>query len=122
MFIPPKHLNQPSSKESTIDSAVFLKGAHLIIRSEIAKSLFGNNFNAYMAYYPAKRMLLIASVEDELFKKLHKASQHLIKDRNLQGDKSIALHEILIDEQIDDSDRSLAYEYEPALGVLNIQL
>ena len=55
-------------------------------------------------------------------KKLHKAKQHMLKDRNLKGDKSIALHELLIDNEIDSTDRDLVYDFQPGLGILNIKL
>ena len=58
----------------------------------------------------------------EVFKKIHKAGQQMLKDRNLKGDKSIALHEILIDHQIDETDRELTYELAPGMKILNVKL
>ncbi|MEM9917439.1 MAG: hypothetical protein AAF990_05050 [Bacteroidota bacterium] len=123
MFIPPQHLKKQVHPASNDDgSKIRLKASHLLVDHEIASEAFGEEHNIYVIYYPDRRSLLIAPVSDEIFKKLHKAAQQMVKDRNLKGDKSVALHEILIDNQIDQSDRDLEYEWQPALGILNVKL
>ncbi|MCB0578898.1 MAG: hypothetical protein KDD10_06265 [Phaeodactylibacter sp.] len=122
MFIPPGNLKQNIETDSAAGSKVQLKGSHLLIDSEVASEVFGEEQNAYVVYYPERRTLMLAPVSDELFKSLHKASQQMLKSRNLRGDKSIALHGILIDHQVNDTDRSLEYELPPGLGVLNVKL
>ncbi|MEL6717421.1 MAG: hypothetical protein AAFP82_01760, partial [Bacteroidota bacterium] len=66
--------------------------------------------------------LMIAPKSDELFKQLHKAKQHMLKDRNAQGDKTVALHELLIDHEISSIDRELEYECQKELRILNVKL
>lgn len=105
-----------------VASPVRLKSSHILIDQNIVAQIFGNDQNAYAVYYPKKKSLLLAAISDELFNKLHKASQHMLKDRNLNGDKSIAFHELLIDNQLDDTDRPLEFKIEPALGILNIKM
>ena len=122
MFIPPKKYI-PEKKQPDISMGpIRLKSSHLLIDREIAEQIFGKDQNAYAVYYPNERSLLLASVNDDLFNKLHKASQHMLKDRNLKGDKSIAFHELLIDNQLDNTDRALEFNIEPALGILNIKI
>jgi len=121
MFIPPKHVKKYGQPEKT-GSKVRLQGLHLIIDGEIASTVFGKDTVAYVVYYPTKKTLMMAASTDELFKKLHKTAQQMLKDRNLKGDKSLAVGEVLIDNQLDESDRDLEYKVEAALGVLSVKL
>ncbi|MEZ4931339.1 MAG: hypothetical protein R2788_04305 [Saprospiraceae bacterium] len=122
MFIPPQKFTLPKNEAAVNEALIRLQSSHLLIDREIASQVFKNDHNVYVVYYPKNNSLLIAPISDELFKKLHKANQHMLKDRNLKGDKSIALHELLIDNQLDDSDRSLEFKVESALGILNIKI
>ena len=122
MFIPPQKISDNFSSGATASRTVELRSSHLLISSDLAKEAFGDSQNVYMAYYPDSRTLFVASIEDDVFKQLHKASQHMLKNRNLQGDKSIALHEILIDKEINTTDRTLAYEFDPLMKVINVKL
>ncbi len=121
MFIPPNHI-PPTKKQQETEALIQLQSAHLLIRYDLAQKIFGKDYNVYTVYYPERNSLMVAPVSDELFKKLHKASQALLKEKNSRGDRTIALHDILLDHQIDPQDRSLAFDYQEGLGVLNIQL
>ena len=122
MFIPPQKIKDSFSSDTTDSRIVALRSSHLLIGKDLAKEAFGDIQNVYMAYYPANRSLFIASIEDNVFKQLHKASQHMLKNKNLHGDKSIALHEILIDKEINATDRTLAFEFDPLMKVINVKL
>ncbi|HFA52174.1 MAG TPA: hypothetical protein ENJ95_24415 [Bacteroidetes bacterium] len=122
MFIPPNRLKDNFESDLNIGSEVRLKSSHIHIDKEIAAEVFGKDLNVFVVYYPEKKSLMVSPVSNVFFKKLHKASQHMLKDRNLKGDKTIALHEIIIDNQIDETDRDLEYELQPGLGILNIKL
>lgn len=122
MFIPPNDLARKTRESAPNSSQVRLQTSHLLIQHHVVQEAFGDSPNVYVVYYPDKRTLMIAPVSDEHFKNLHKASQHLLKDRNLKGDKSIALHEFLIDHQIDTTDRDLEFELLPGLGILQVNL
>ncbi len=122
MFIPPNRLKDRFESTPDVGSKVRLKSSHLLIDHEVAQEVFGNDLNAHVVYYPNKRTLMVAPKSDELFKTLHKANQHMLKDRNLKGDKTVALHELLIDNEIDDTDRDLTYDLQPGLGILNVKL
>jgi len=121
MFIPPKHIKKYQQPEKT-GSKVRLQGLHLIIDAEIATTVFGKDTVAYVVYYPERKTLMMAASTDDLFKKLHKTSQQMLKDRNLKGDKSLALGEVLIDNLLEEKDRDLEYKVEAALGILSVQL
>lgn len=122
MFIPPDKLKNNFYSNSTPGSKIRLKSSHLHIDREVVTEAFGNDLNVFVVYYPDRHSLMIAPISDELFKNLHKAGQHMLKDRNLKGDKTIALHETLIDNQVDETDRDLEYELQPGLGILNVKL
>ena len=122
MFIPPNKLKSNSSNNTNPTSKVRLKSSHLLIDHEVAFKIFGNDLNAHVIYYPNRRSLMIAATSNELFKQLHKAKQHMLKDRNLKGDKTIALHGLLIDNQINDTPRDLEYELQEELNILNVKL
>ncbi|MCI4648935.1 hypothetical protein [Phaeodactylibacter sp.] len=123
MFIPPRALQQQMrAAQQQEQAAVSLRTSHLVIPTAIADRIFGSTFNVHLVYYPQKRSLLIAGAENELFRQLHKSKQHLLKAGDAQGNRTIALHELLIDNGIPAEDRTLAYEAEDALGVLNVSL
>ena len=78
--------------------------------------------NVYMAAYPDKGYLLITPVNSPFFRKMHDSSQHMLKDRNLKGDKRLALHELLIDEDLDATDRELSHEFLVKSNILKVYL
>lgn len=121
MFLIPKP-TQADKDAKSVDAPVHLKSSHLYISADLCAELFGDDLNAYAAYYADRGVLMIAGVSDELFKKLHKATQHMLKGRKQTGDKTIALHEMIIDNEIDPTDRVLEYKFEKALGVLTVHM
>lgn len=99
-----------------------LKTQHLLIAADIAAEVFGEAAQTYTVYYPQQRALLLAPMDDEIFPKVHKAQLQMLKSRNLQGDKSISLQEIIIDHDIDETDRELEYVFQPGMSMLKITL
>lgn len=120
MFIPPNKISGDLKSKQNEKSEVCLRSSYLVVKSDIAQSAFGESQNIYIVYYPNQRKIMMASVENDLFKQLHKTSQRMLKDRSLDGDKSITLHEILMDNDIDDTDRALEYTLEEGLGILSV--
>ncbi len=99
-----------------------LKASHLLMDQSLVKEVLEDASHAYVTYYPERQTLLVASVAQAWFGKMHKASQHMLKARNAQGDKSLALHEILIDHELDEADRPLPYEVQQQGKMLRITL
>ena len=123
MFIPPRQVGNTSLRSNKMaGSKVSLRSSHIWISREVAGQLFGDSPNVNLIYYPERRTMMLARVDDELFSSLHKAKQHMLKDRNLQGDKTIAIHEILIDNELDATDRELVHTAGDGSGILSIQL
>lgn len=102
-------------------SAVYLKNSYLLIEASVAKVAFGDDFQVSVVYYPDRQTLLVAGKSKAFFEKLHKTSWLLLKDRNLLGDKSVNIRELLIDNDLDDTDRDLPYELK-STGILSITL
>jgi hypothetical protein len=122
MFIPPQKIQKQLQSSLEKKSKVYLKSSHLQIDRKIVEEIFGSDRNVNMVYYADRKALMIAPVSDELFKKLHKAKQHMLKDKNANGDKTIALHELLIDNEINDTERDLEFEIQKELKILNVTL
>ena len=95
MFIPPNRLKHQFKPSNTYKGKIRLKSLHLLINHEVASSIFENELNVNVVYYTDRRSLMIAPESEELFKQLHKAKQHMLKNKNAEGDRSIALHELL---------------------------
>ena len=122
MFIPPSQLGKSLHAGKANNSKVSLSSSHICIAKEVAGQLFGDSPNVNLVYYPERRTMMLARVDDELFSSLHKAKQHMLKGRNLKGDKTIAIHEILIDNELDSTNRDLVYTAGDGSGILSIQL
>lgn len=103
-------------------SAIRLKSSHLYLDAALARELFGDANKIDVVYYPERRSLLLCAPDKEFFHKLHKTSLMMLKERNLQGDKTIMLTELLIDHDIDDTDRDLTYDIRAETKILNVEL
>lgn len=101
-------------------SQVKLKTQHLYIESALAAAAFGNAAQVHTVFYPQQKSLLLAPMEDELFPKIHKTALQMLKTRNLQGDKSISLQELIIDHDLDASDRDLVFTHQEGIQMLQV--
>lgn len=101
---------------------VKLRTQHLWISGDVADSAFGAAPQVYVIYYPQQRSLLLAPMDDDIFPTIHKAGLQMLKNRNLQGDKTISLQEIIIDNDIDDTERDLVYMHQPGVRMLHVSL
>jgi len=89
---------------------ISLKSSHIYLESELVEPIFGNIHYAYVKYLPDQKRLLITPVSSQWFVKMYQPTQFLLKSRNLKGDKTLAIHEILIDNDLDTRDRGLDFE------------
>ena len=85
-----------------------LKSSHLIIPAEISNKILDQNSSVYVAYKEELGALLLSPKENDWFPKLHESLAFILKSKDMRGTKSVAIREILIDKEIDDSDKSLA--------------
>jgi hypothetical protein len=99
-----------------------LKTQHLYIDAGIAADALGETAQVFVVYYPQQHALLLAPMDDTIFPTVHKASLQMLKNRNLQGDKTLSLQEIIIDNDIDDTDRELVFHHHPGVKMLHVTL
>jgi len=92
-----------------VNPKISLKSSHIYLDAELVQTVFGTIHYAYVTYIVKQRELLITPVSSQWFVKMHKPTQFLLKSRNLKGDKTLAIREILIDNDLDTSDRDLDY-------------
>jgi hypothetical protein len=121
MIIPPRDIAEQWKKPRP-SKGVFLESSHLCLSSDVMEQIGKETQNVFLAYYPEKKYILISSVENSFFTKLHEASQHLLKEKNLNGAKSLALHELLIDHEVNAADRILDYEFVPKTRMLKVMI
>ncbi|MCU0469144.1 MAG: hypothetical protein MUF58_11105 [Arcicella sp.] len=98
-----------------------LQNGHIIIPAEVAKTVLENEQQVNWVYYPDRQTLLIAGKSKVFFEKLHKTDWQTLKDKNVQGDKSLFVRSILIDHDLDDTDRELTFDLKNT-GIITINL
>ncbi|HNE28201.1 MAG TPA: hypothetical protein PKL15_03910 [Saprospiraceae bacterium] len=103
-------------------SSVRLQNRHLLIAAAIAADAFGESIQVQVVYYPQQQTLLLAPLDDTTFASLHQTAVQMLKTRNLQGDKSLSLEEILIDYELDDRDRDLPFLYANGMQLLHVTI
>ena len=69
-----------------------------------------------------KKKMLITPVSSQWFVKMHEPTQFLLKSRNLKGDRTLAIREILIDNDLDTTDRDLEYEIVEKTNLIKISM
>ncbi len=99
---------------------IALANSHLVIDAPLANEFFGDASHVNLVYYAQRKILLLASAEDELFKSLHKTAMVMLKLKNSRGDKSVTIQELVIDNDIDPADRDLPFQAESAMKIITI--
>ncbi|MCF6308615.1 MAG: hypothetical protein L3J09_11785 [Flavobacteriaceae bacterium] len=89
---------------------ISLKSSHIYLENELVKTVFNDINYAYVKYLKDKKRLLITPVSSQWFVKMYEPTQFLLKSRNLKGDRTLAIREILIDNDLDTNDRNLEFE------------
>lgn len=98
-----------------------LQNGHIIIPFEIVKTVLENEVQVNLVYYPERRVLLFSGKSKMFFEKLHKTEWQTLKEKNAQGDKSLFVRAILIDNDLDEIDRELEYEIKNT-GIISVIL
>lgn len=114
--------HESKKAQNVSDAAVQLKKGHLWLSAQVVADTIGDDYQVYLVYYPQRGSLLLAPMSDDIFKQMHKCSLVMLKVRNMQGDKSISLQEIIIDNDLEKTDRPLEYKAAPGMPLLQIQL
>jgi len=112
----------PGQKPFDASSEVYLEAAHICIKKSLADRLFGPETVVLSVFYPKDRVFIVSPASEELFRSIHKASQQMLKTKNAIGDKSISIQELLLDNDLDESDRNLEFTQEESLHFLKVKL
>ena len=97
-----------------------LSNSHIIVGAALANEFFGDESYVNLVYYAQRKTMLMASIKDELFKGLHKTNMVMLKLKNGKGDKSITIQEIVIDNDIDPTDRKLFFQADTTMKIISI--
>lgn len=106
-MIIPRPSPQPSQGQQV---PLKLASGHLRIRSDVVEQLLGLERSALIRYEATDKSVWLARADDLAFKTKSGVSQCMVKAKNLHGDCSIAIGEILLDEDLPKQDRLLTYE------------
>ncbi|AWW28931.1 hypothetical protein DN752_01615 [Echinicola strongylocentroti] len=102
---------------------VSLKSSHIYIESDMVETVFCDENYAYAVYKIESSLLLLTPVSNQWFARMHKnPTPFLLKNRNLKGDKTLPIREILIDNNLDTTDRDLAFELIKKTSLLKVKL
>ncbi len=103
-------------------SKISLKSSHIYLENDLVSIIFENINYAYVKYLKDQQRLLITPVSSQWFVKIYEPTQFLLKSRNLKGDRTLAIREILIDNELDTSDRYLEFEIIDKTKLIKIKL
>ncbi len=99
---------------------IHLASGHLLIEAAIAHDFFADNSHVNLVYYSQRKTILLAAPNDELFKSLHKTSMVMLKQKNSHGDRSVSIQEIMIDNDIEPTDRVLTFQADSTMKIIII--
>tara|TARA_R110000764_G_scaffold240105_1_gene343094 strand:+ start:149354 stop:149671 length:318 start_codon:yes stop_codon:yes gene_type:complete len=105
-----------------VNIKVSLKSSHIFLDSELVETVFKNIHYAYVTYVKCQERLLITPVSSQWFVKMYEPTQFLLKSRNLKGDRTLAIREILIDNDLDMTDRILDFEVIEKTNLIKVNI
>ena len=105
-----------------MSAKITLKTSQIYLDNELIQPIFGDIHYAYVTYVEEQSKVLITPVSSQWFVKMYKPTQFLLKSRNLKGDKTLAIREILIDNDLDMTDRDLDYEIIEKTNLIKVSI
>ena len=101
---------------------IHLFSTHLIIDNQLVEEVFKEETHAFITYSKEQKKLLVTPVSSEWFKKMHQPAQFFLKLKNMKGDRSLDIRQIIIDEDLPQNDRNLQYDLIKKTKLLIIDL
>ena len=112
----------PGAKLFAANSDVYLEAGHICVKRNIVEKIFGQETVVLSVFYSKDNTFMLSPPREELFKTIHKANQQMLKMKNANGDKSISVQELILDNDIDENNRDLEFVVEEALHILKVKL
>lgn len=103
-------------------SVIRIQGNHIHISRDVVRSYIGDVPSVLINFNPGNRMLWIAAAHEEhVMRKFSTVQQYILKRKNAEGDRTIAIHDLILDHDIEDSE---GYEshWDAKFHILKIQL
>lgn len=94
-----------------MSAKVTLKSSHIYLESKVIKEFFEGANVAFAVYIKEQKSILITPITSSWFKKMYNPAQYILKARNINGDKTLAIGNIIIDNDLDVTDRELDAEF-----------
>lgn len=120
MYLPKETI--PGAKAFMADSYVYLEAGHICIKKNIVEKIFGTETVVLSVFYAKDKSFMVAPASEELFRTIHKANQQMLKMKNATGDRSISIQELLLDNELDETNRDLEFDLEETLRILKVKL
>ncbi|MGB0182938.1 MAG: hypothetical protein ACPF8S_04265 [Schleiferiaceae bacterium] len=101
-----------------------IKGDHILFEPDQVEKMFGRVTHAYVAIDSDKNRINISSVANTWFTKVHAgAAQMMLKQRNLDGIRSLNIRPFIIDLDIEDlSAVTIDSSFSEKTGLIQIEL
>lgn len=99
------------------------KKDHIWINHQLIQKFMNEIEYAYISFIEKQNQLLITPITSKWFIKMYKNhSQLLLKSRNLEGDKTINIREVIIDNNLELETGPLSYELIEKTKLIKIKL
>lgn len=105
-----------------MNSEISLKSSHLYLNNELVNKVFKEIDYAYVTYVKDQKRILITPVTSKWFIQLYKPTQFLLKSRNQKGDRTLAIREVLIDNDLDMKDKDLSFEWIKKTNLIKVTI
>ena len=101
---------------------IWLRSCHLIVPHYLAEMIFKKSATAYVSFNDAQRKILVSPTSNHWFPKIHVSKEYLLKEKDLNGTKSIGIRELIIDHGISENDRELRLEINENKSFIKVNL
>ena len=99
-----------------------LKSEHIYLDAELANQFFQAGNPVFISFKEEEKAVLMAPLTNSWFSKLHQAQQTLLKARNQQGDCTTSIRDLILDHDLNATDRELTFTLNNQSKFLKIDL
>ncbi len=101
---------------------ISIKGNHIHLPGEIIRSHFNSASSVFINYNSGSKMLWISPATDQhVMRNFSSVQQYILKLKNASGDRTIAIHDLILDHDLEAS-ASYEAQWDAKFHILKIQL